>query len=61
MGAKKLYALYTDRTKIGEYSSREIAELLKMRQVTVSYYANTGILYKDRCPGQGEASYAIHI
>lgn len=48
MGAKKLCALYAEGTKNGEYSSREIADLLRTRRVTVSNYANTGILYKGR-------------
>lgn len=60
MGAKKIYAMYAGGTKIGEYSSQEIAGLLNMRQVTVSNYANSGILYKGRylfevvCEGVGK-------
>ncbi|MFT4107725.1 MAG: hypothetical protein QM657_18380 [Lacrimispora sp.] len=60
MGAKKLYAMYADGTKVGEYSSREIAGLLKIRQEIVSNYSDTGLLYKGRflfdtvCEGVGK-------
>ncbi len=60
MAAKKLYAMYAEGTKIGEYSSREIADLLKIPQNSVTNYADTGLLYKGRyvfevvCEGAGK-------
>jgi len=48
MAVRKLYALFDHDTKIGEYTSREIADILKTHPQIASCYACTGMLYKGR-------------
>lgn len=48
MAARKIYAVFDYGTKIGEYTSREIARLLQVPQNSITNYASTGLLYKGR-------------
>lgn len=48
MAARKLYALFDYGTKIGEYTSKEIARLLEAPQNSITNYASTGLLYRGR-------------